>query len=191
MYRGGVKALDWGFAHFDNAGALGASTRSEPVLQAQELTGDHRPELLVRVFSRGKQSTAATYVFGWDGARFRNLIPTELALRPGVTPLRALVHSPAGGVGVRQGARNSELVVWDAEKSSEREPGRVTAQFLVWDGQAFVPGKSMRSGRTGKAALQELGLQEAPAAPRPARKETQGLFITSLSAAGRPICDQD
>lgn len=189
VYRGGAKALDWGFSRFDSIGTLAASgAPTQSILEARDLTGDGRPELLVRVVSHAKPSLAATYVFGWDGARFRNLIATEFALTPSSSPLRALVHSAQGGVMIQPAGRVTDLVVWEAEKGAA---GRIAAQFFQWNGQEFALGRSMRSARPGKAGLQELGLLEGPTPRRPVRKEARGIFVTTVTAANRPICDRD
>lgn len=193
-YQGGKRALDWAFSRFKTPGSLSApGTRPKTVLEAQDLTGDGRPELLVRVASRSRKAAhAATYVFGWDGARFRNLVGPEFALTPGLLPVRALAHSAAGGAAVRPDGRRAELVVWDREKPARAgAPAAVVAQFFSWNGQSFVPGRSLRSGKPGKAGLQELGLNEATtAAPKPGQKQASRLFVTRAPQV-RPVCDQD
>ena len=162
------------------------------MLQAQDVTGDGRPELLVRVVARaGKQSQAATYVFGWDGARFRNLLAADIALTPALPAVRALAHSGAGGAAIRPLNGRPELVVWDREKTLKAgAPARMVAQFFSWNGWSFVPGRSMRSGKPGKAGLQELGLREATVPGGPGRAHTPRLIVTRARPL-RPVCDQD
>lgn len=192
IYRGATREFEWVFSRHN---AVGALTGSTAVLESRDLTGDGRPELVVRVLARGGAASAATYLFGWDGSRYRNLVAEEFSINGSLIPARCLAHGPQGAVTLAAGGtrRPVEPVVWDFEPKGPFR-GRVIAQYLRWNGKAFVLGKTVRSGRAGKEGLVELGLVPAPrprpTAPPPAAPQ-KILVRAAQQIDARPICDRD